>query len=242
VVYAINEVGTLYVLDASTGAKYSWYQLGGDELHSIPTPYNGSLYLTSMDWALYCFEEAPAVQTSGPALPTLVTVDAAPKFQTLGSAVLFEGTVAVQSTGAQTGIPVDVHLLAFDPNGNYQDVGIVTSDDSGFFCTTWTPPVPGSYVVTARFEGDQYFLSSTAKSAFVVTEASAASAVVSPTPASAGTPPPVSTPVPSVSPSPSAAPQPATTAATPTLTYIAIGAAVIIVVAAAAVLVLRKRK
>jgi hypothetical protein len=72
VIYVVNEVGTLYVLDATTGTKHSWYQLGGDELHSIPTPYNGSLYLTSMDWNLYCFSEAP------PAAPYTPTPTPAP--------------------------------------------------------------------------------------------------------------------------------------------------------------------
>jgi hypothetical protein len=50
------------------------------------------------------------------------------------------------------------------------------------------------------------------------------------------------TPAQSVSLLPSEVPQPATTAATPTLTYIAIGAAVIVIVAVAAVLIFRRRK
>ncbi|MCW4019107.1 MAG: PQQ-binding-like beta-propeller repeat protein [Candidatus Bathyarchaeota archaeon] len=245
VVYVVNEVGTLYVLDAATGAKQSWYQLGGDELHSIPTPYNGSLYLTSMDWKLYCFEEAPTAQDTGPALPTVATLSVAPKFQTLGSTVLFEGTVIAQSLDTQAGVPVAVHLTAIDPNNNFQDIATVACDDAGFFCTTWTPPVPGSYVVTACFEGDQYFLASAAKTAFVVTEVPATNAIVSPTPTPAVTPAPTvptSTPLQSVSPLPSEAPQPSTSEAPATLTYIAIAVAVIVIVVVAAALVLRRRK
>jgi outer membrane protein assembly factor BamB len=172
VVYAINEVGTLYVLDASTGAKYSWYQLGGDELHSIPTPYNGSLYLTSMDWKLYCFEEAPAAQITGPTRATATTVTATPNSQTFGSQVTFSGTVTAQSTG----VPVTVHLTALDPNNNYQNIANATCDESGFFTAKWAPPVSGTYVVTAKFDGDQYFSASSAKTTFIVTETAPTSA------------------------------------------------------------------
>lgn len=170
VIYAVNEVGTLYVMDAQTGQKYSTYQLGGDELHSIPTPYNGSLYLTSMDWNLYRFDEAPPQQFSG-ALPTSTAVTVTPQLQMRGSEVIFSGTVAAQSTG----ISAKVRLTAFDPNSNFQDIANVTCDDSGFFTAKWTPPVPGTYVVTAKFEGDQYFSPSSAKTIFVVTEAATTS-------------------------------------------------------------------
>ncbi|MCW4019128.1 MAG: PQQ-binding-like beta-propeller repeat protein [Candidatus Bathyarchaeota archaeon] len=244
-IYTVNEAGALYVLDASTGEKLSYYQFEHTSLKSVPTPYNGSLYVCCADYNLYCFEEAPTTQATGSALPTLTSVSVAPKFQTSGSAVLFEGTVLADSMGTQAGIPVEVHLTAIDPNNNFQDIAVVTSDDAGFFCTTWTPPVPGPYVVTACFEGDQYFMPSTAKAAFVVTEESAAAnAVVSPTPIPE-TPTsavPTPTPVQSVSPSPlpSEAPQPSTSAVTPIWTYAAIAAAVIVILAAAAVLALRK--
>jgi outer membrane protein assembly factor BamB len=240
-IYVVTQAGSAYALNAQSGNKTSSYYIG-TTLLSTPTPYNGSLYLGGMDWNLYCFKEAPPAQAAGPALPTVLTISVAPKFQTSGPVVLFEGMVAAQSVDTQAGVSVGVHLTAIDPNGNFQDIGTVASDDNGFFCTTWTPPVSGTYVVTASFEGDQYFLLSSAKTAFVVTDESVAIAAVSPTPTPVGTPPAVPTPVQSVSPSPSEAPQPATSAATPTLTYIAIGAAVIIVVAAAAVLILRRRK
>jgi outer membrane protein assembly factor BamB len=242
-IYTVNEAGGLYVLDALSGEKLSFYQFEHTSLKSVPTPYNGSLYVCCADYNLYCFEEAPATQATGPALPTLMTVSVAPKFQTLGSAVLFEGTVDVQAVDSQSGIPVEVHLTAFDPNGNTQDVDTVVSDDSGFFCITWTPPVPGPYVVTARFEGDQYFMSSAGKAAFIVTEAAAANTVVSPTPTPAETPAPAvptPTPVQSVLPSPSVAPSPAS--ADMTTIYIAIAAIVVIIALIAAAGVLRRRK
>jgi hypothetical protein len=115
---------------------------------------------------------------------------------------------------------VQVHLTAIDPNGNYQDIGYVTSDSSGLFKKMWTPPIEGEYVITASFEGSNSYYGSSAETAFGV-QAGASGSVVSPSPSNAIEPP-------------------ATGA--PTATYIAIGIAVVIIVAAAAVLVLRRRK
>ncbi len=139
-----------------------------------------------------------------------------------------------------TGVPV--HLTATDPNGNFQDIGYATSNALGNYAIDWVPPVPGLYTVTATFEGSESYYGSTAGTSFVVSEAAAPAVVPTETTVPTGSTSAPATPVQSVLPLPSEAPQPSTTAATPTLTYIAIGAAVIIIVAAAAVLVLRKRK
>jgi outer membrane protein assembly factor BamB len=142
-----------------------------------------------------------------------------------------------------TGVPV--HLTAIDPNGNFQDLGTVTSSADGTYAISWTPPVPGLYHVTATFEGSNSYYSSSDATYFTASEAAAAA------PASSANPQvPAETSLPAVSPTPaqsvsllpSEVPQPATTAATPTLTYIAIGAAVIVIVAVAAVLIFRRRK
>lgn len=239
-IYTVTEAGALYVLDASSGAKLSFYQLGHTTLKSVPTPYNGSLYLGSRDWNLYCFQEAPPQQFHG-ALSTSTTVSVALKFQTRGLEVLFEGTVAAQSNGTQTGIPVQVHLTAIDPNNNFQDVGNVTCDDSGFYSTTWVPPVSGKYVSTASFEGDQFFLPSSAKTAFIVTKA-AANPVVTPTQPPSETPPPTVTTTPSPSPLVTTTPVPPPSSAGFPTTYIVIAVVAIIVVVAAAAVVLRRRK
>ena len=161
-IYTVNEAGILNVLDALTGEKLSFYQFGGTTLHSIPTPYNGSLYVANFDWNLYCFEEAPT-RVSFSFSPTATTVAVAPRIQ-WGSDVLLEGTIANAK-----GVPV--HITAIDPNNNFQDIGTVTTDDMGFYSTLWTPPVLGKYVVTASFEGSESYLPSFAKTAFAVTEA-----------------------------------------------------------------------
>jgi hypothetical protein len=140
---------------------------------------------------------------------------------------------------------VKVHLTAIDPNGNTQDIGYATTDLGGSFGFPWVPPVEGTYQVMATFEGSKSYGGSYATTQFEVLPATVSPAVtVQPTPTMPTQPTsaPTSAPTQQTSPSPSEAPQPATIASTPTLTYIAIGAAVIIVVATAAVLVLRRRK
>ena len=57
-----------------------------------------------------------------------------------------------------TGVPVQ--LLAIDPSGGVIDLGVVTSDVSGSFGTSWTPQNEGVYRVTATFAGDDSYGSS----------------------------------------------------------------------------------
>ena len=72
-IYTPNENGVLYVLDSLTGEKLAFYEFpnAGAELHSIPTPYNGSLYISGLNWNLYRFDEAPpAAPYVPPTTPT----------------------------------------------------------------------------------------------------------------------------------------------------------------------------
>jgi hypothetical protein len=62
---------------------------------------------------------------------------------------------------------VQVHLTAVDPNGNYQDIGYATSDIAGNYGFSWTAPVPGTYQVTATFEGTNSYAGAFATTYFV---------------------------------------------------------------------------
>jgi outer membrane protein assembly factor BamB len=100
----------------------------------------------------------------------------------MGSKVLITGTVLDMSPAApgtpavsessmtaymeylhmQKPMPMDttgvsVKLTAIDPNGNYQDLGTATSDATGNFGKSWTPPVPGTYMIIASFEGSESY-------------------------------------------------------------------------------------
>ena len=139
---------------------------------------------------------------------------------------------------------VQVHLTAFDPNNNTEDLGYTTSDASGNYALMFTPPVPGVYKVTASFDGSNAYYGSSAEVAFGVSKAKSVAPSVTATPPSTtaptNAPTQAPTQAPTVAPTLSPVVIPPTNAA-PTATYIAIGLAVVIIVAAAAALVLRRR-
>ncbi len=215
---------SIYCINAQTGA-YIWNITGLMTKIAIAEGY--AVSIDGMDNQIYCFGKGQ----------TAATVLASPKVSVQGNSVLIEGTVTDQSPGAkdtpaiaddsmtpwmeylyhQQPKPtqakgVKVHITAIDPNGNFQDIGNVTSDSDGMFGIVWTPPVPGVYKVTATFDGSKSYFRSQASTMFAVSTAS--SAVVTPTPVV--TPPPTqttaptSTPIQPVSPSPTQAVNPPT--------------------------------
>jgi outer membrane protein assembly factor BamB len=71
-IYTVSETGVLYVLDALTGQRLSYYEFtpSRSQLRSAPIPYNGSLYVGANDWNLYCFCEARLMDDTHPS-PTI---------------------------------------------------------------------------------------------------------------------------------------------------------------------------
>ena len=80
------------------------------------------------------------------------------------------------------GVPVTISVL--DPNDNYYDVGTTTSDDSGFYKLTFTPPVPGEYTIYATFAGSKAYYGSFTETAIYVEEAPASTPEPTPMPES----------------------------------------------------------
>jgi outer membrane protein assembly factor BamB len=70
-------------------------------------------------------------------------------------------------------VGVEVVVSVVDPNNNLYDVGVVTSDSSGFFSCEFIPEVPGKYTVVASFMGSESFYGSFAETAISVEEAPA---------------------------------------------------------------------
>jgi PQQ-like domain len=78
---------------------------------------------------------------------------------------------------------VSVEITAIDPNGNFQDFGKATSDDSGTFVFTVNPnmiPVPGTYQIIANFAGTNSNYPSYAEAGFVVNSESAIAPTATP--------------------------------------------------------------
>jgi len=70
-----------------------------------------------------------------------------------------------------TGVPIVISVV--DSNGNYRDIGTVTSDLDGFFSLNWMPDIEGKYTVYASFGGSESYWPSHAVTAFSVDPASA---------------------------------------------------------------------
>ena len=77
---------------------------------------------------------------------------------------------------------VTVKLETLDPNGNFYEIGTVTSDATGMYKIMWQPPVPGEYTIIATFEGSNSYYSSYAETAIGVEEAAAAGGSIEPEP------------------------------------------------------------
>jgi len=65
-----------------------------------------------------------------------------------------------------TGVPVTLSVV--DTNGNYREIGRVTSDSNGFFSYNWKPDIDGKYAVYASFGGSESYWTSHAETAFTV--------------------------------------------------------------------------
>lgn len=124
------------------------------------------------------------------------TISAPQTALTLGQSVVITGTVTDQSSGTkdtpaisdesmsswmdymydQKPIPSDamgvqVRLDVIDANGNYRNIGTVTSDITGAFGFNWQPDIPGLYTVIATFPGSNSYGSSFAQTYMSVVEA-----------------------------------------------------------------------
>jgi hypothetical protein len=68
-----------------------------------------------------------------------------------------------------TGVPVTIDII--DPNGNWYNIGTVTTDKSGTFKKLWQPEIPGEYTITATFAGSESYGSSWAETVVGVVDA-----------------------------------------------------------------------
>ncbi len=174
-------------VNATTG-NITWKLNGG--VYPVAAANGYFIALGQYDGNLYCLGKG---QTS-----TSVTIQN--DVVTNGATVLIKGNVLDQSP-AQPGTPavsddsmsewmdylkmqnatllnnppapkgVTVKLAAVGPNGDAIDIGTVTSDSSGIFKKTWTPPSEGEYTVYATFDGSNSYYSSYGETVLSVTKA-----------------------------------------------------------------------
>jgi hypothetical protein len=189
---------TLFAYSAATGAQI-WNitgQYAGIQIaDGILTAFN------NYDGYYYAF---------GPG-QTATTVSAPSNPVTAGNNVVIQGTVTDQTPGTLKGTPaiadvwmgqwmayelmdqplptqatgVTVVLTAIDPNNNIITIGNATSDQTGNFHYTWTPPnIPGTYTIIATFNSDNSYYGSCAETATAVGAPSSPTSAPTATPTS----------------------------------------------------------
>ncbi len=184
----------LHAVDANTGEGI-WNISGWWAIQAIADGY--LLSSNAEDNRMYVFGKGPSE----------ITVIATPEVIVAESIVMIKGSVMDMSSG-QPGTPaisdmdqtawmeylylqmpkpehaqgVTVKVSAYDPNGNYQDIGTVTADAHGNFGMSWVPPVPGTYYILAEFEGSESYGSSSATTYFVVGPAPSPAVPIEPEP------------------------------------------------------------
>ena len=70
-------------------------------------------------------------------------------------------------------VGVTVRISVVDSNGNFREIGTTTTDTSGTFGFTWTPDIPGNFMITATFSGSESYWKSSASTYFYAAELAA---------------------------------------------------------------------
>ncbi len=188
-------------LDAFTGEEIwsmlGWSGQTGGRGTSTALIADGFLcYYSYYDNSVYCIGKGPSATTinapltaitEGESLMITGTVnDLSPGAMDSNRQLRFPNGVPVVSDESMTGwmeylymqkpMPMDatgveVVLEVFDPNGNFYEIGSVTSDTDGNYGLQWEPPVPGQYMVLASFLGSESYWGSHASTYVGVVEA-----------------------------------------------------------------------
>jgi hypothetical protein len=155
------------------------------------------MYLDNHDNQIYCLGKGPSATTvsapqSGALVGSVLTITGTVTDQTssgrhnvAGSLdFTLKGTPAISDESMEawmehmfqqrpiptntTGVPVSIATI--DPNGNYYDIGNVTSDLTGSYGCAFTPQVPGTYKIIATFAGSNSYGPSSAQTYLAVGE------------------------------------------------------------------------
>ena len=78
---------------------------------------------------------------------------------------------------------VELMIDVVDANGNFRNIGTVTSDTAGKYSLVWQPDIPGEYTVLATFAGSNSYGSSFDTTTMFVAEPLVPEPTPTPTPA-----------------------------------------------------------
>jgi len=172
-----------------TGMYVGQYDIVADGYFIYLNCYDMQIYSVGKGPSAMTMSASPKVQTQGSSVIIEGTViDIAAGTQQDEQAARFPyGVPAVSDSSMQAwmeyvymqkprpmdtvGVPVALSVV--DSNGNYRDIGSVTSDADGYFSFNWKPDIEGKYTVYASFEGSESYWPSHAVSSFAVDPAAA---------------------------------------------------------------------
>jgi outer membrane protein assembly factor BamB len=175
-----------------------WGTIGGFSDEGFPVADGYLVYLNAYDMQIYCLGMGPS-KTTVMASPKVVAdgssvliegtvIDTAAGTKQEEQAARFPNGVPaiadehmsewMEYVYMQKPMPmgatgVEVVLETLDPNGDYYEIGRVTSDASGMYKLLWEPPMEGEYTIVASFLGSDSYWGSTAETAIGVTETGA---------------------------------------------------------------------
>jgi outer membrane protein assembly factor BamB len=112
-IYTVTEFGVLYVIDAITGQKLSYYEFGPEhpQMRGMPVPYNGSLYVGTCDWNMYCFGDARVMSASVPK-PQVLASDAPISSLAVAPIVAAPNVTETASSSSTVYIAIAVAVIA----------------------------------------------------------------------------------------------------------------------------------
>jgi hypothetical protein len=179
----------LYAYDAMTGVQ-NWNITGeflgievADGILIAQNQYDGREYAFGRGLtATTVSAPSSAVTVGQPVVISGTVTDQTPTPQAMGTPAISDAWMTPwmeylyqdqpYPAGA-TGVPVSID--AVDPNNNFVHIGSATSDITGMYHYTWTPPnVPGTYTIVASFGASNSYYGSSGETAAVVVAAAAA--------------------------------------------------------------------
>jgi outer membrane protein assembly factor BamB len=143
--YVTSDQRGIYVLNATDGAKLSFFSTGSNSWSSA-TLYEGKIYVGNNDWNVYCLAEAPLLNAS-------VTVEVTKREVVLGERLTVSGRLVPEISDARI-------FLGFVKPDDTADQVPVETDSKGAFNFTYTPNVVGNWTVAAWWQSDRGYYSS----------------------------------------------------------------------------------
>ncbi len=151
-VYVVTDQRSVYVLNATDGAKLSVFTTNSNSWSST-TIYEGMVYLGSNDWNVYCLASYPAITSK-------ITLEI-PEQGSLGESMTGFGSLSP----AYPNTSVTVSLVG--PDGSVTDLQVATSK-TGAFTFTCNPDAVGNWTVSARWQTDKsYYTSAYSETAII---------------------------------------------------------------------------